>query len=170
MTEPKPGDETEIVATVSALLARFPGDDPVAAVDLARDPGGQLMISISPTNPAAAAVVVKVTVEGALQAKVGSSRFDIVTDTRGPLPVDLLAGILEAVFAGRVSEAPGRRGGTLKVDLYDRTQVKVGEVVGSLSGRAWHQFASYGDAPQPEPPPAGPGRMAQVRRRLRRLV
>lgn len=165
MTDSAPGAATSAVGAISALLERFPGDGdgPVAAMDLAHDPGGLLMISVKPRNPDAAPVVVKAMADGSFQVRIAHSRLDVVTDTAGPRPVDLLTGILEAVFAGRITEAPGRKGGTLKIELYDRTTIKVGEVVGAAVGsRDWNQFAAYGDAPTPEPPPPKPGRLKQI--------
>lgn len=170
MTDAPPGQGKTALGAISALLDRFPedADGPVATVGLAHDPGGLMMISVKPRNPDAAAVVVKAMADGSFQVRIAQSRLDIVTDTRGPQPLDLLTGIMEAVFAGRISEAPGRKGGTLKIVLYDRTTIKIGEVAGAALGtREWSQFAAYGDAPNPEPPPPKPGRIQQITRFFR---
>lgn len=170
MIEPRPGDEAAAFAAVTTLLSRFPEGDggPVAAMDAARDPGGQLMITVRPTNQDAATVDLKVTAEGKLELKVAHSRFDIVTDHSGPKPIELLAGILEAVFAGRVAEVPGRQGGTIKLDLFDGRTIKLGQVLAALGRPAWQGFAAYGDAPTLEPPPPGPSRLAQLKTRFTR--
>jgi hypothetical protein len=122
---------------------------------------------VRPANPAAAPVDVRVVPDGRIEVKVAHNRFDIVTDHSGPTPVELMTGILEAVFGGRAEEAPGRKGGTLRLELYDGRKVKVGEAIGpDLGGRSWTRLAAYGDAPRPAPPPPPPSRLARLQDRI----
>lgn len=153
------GEDEEVLGATLALLARLP--EGAAQMEQARDPGGQLMVVIKPQEADAAEVAIKVTHEGRIEMKVAHSRFDIVTDTSGPTPPELLAGILEGVFAGRAAFAPGRKGGTLKVEMYDGNVVRLGEVMG---GRPWHTYAAYGPMEQLERPRRRPKRGWQALR------